>query len=330
MTLFPYDDPVWDTARHAYGFGANVLLNALEKEWNDDAADYLFFSALLHQGTTYPASYLAIPHLLRMAESLTGEARLMIANLLGGLALAGQQPADSDNAGVSCRFGNEWLGTPVGQAAAEEFDRSLPQIAALSIEAYRTDPSQHFASGLAAAEGEVDFAEWLTSGENGCFQCPTCGGDHEWWLLDGKMGIYRNDDVYGVGADWRGDYAKRVFEHADSIARPRKQPSRNFALRKKLGSLDPITDGLFTNFKATVACAHCGWAGPHPRERPLSSISHPEAAVRARRRNSPPSTPRPIDASTRIAASPPDPSSSRTAPSRSPDDVISSRPDGSG
>jgi len=264
MTLFPYDDPVWDAAPHCYGVGANVLLAELEKEWNDEAADYLFFSALLHQGTTYPASYLAIPHLLRLAEDLTGEPRLMIANLMGGLALAGQQPAHADYSGVSCTRDSAWLETPVGQAAAEEFERSLPQIGALSIEAYMANPSHYFASGLAAAEGEVDFATWLTAGENGGFQCPTCGGDHEWWLLDAKMGIYRNDDVFGVGADWLDDYDKRVFEHANSIAKPRNEPSQISALRKRLGSPDPITHGLFTNFKSTVVCAHCGWVGQHP------------------------------------------------------------------
>lgn len=31
MPLFAYDDPIWDTANHAYGVGANVLLSELEK-----------------------------------------------------------------------------------------------------------------------------------------------------------------------------------------------------------------------------------------------------------------------------------------------------------
>ncbi|QBF34211.1 hypothetical protein [Thalassococcus sp. S3] len=264
MTPFPYDDPVWDEAPHCYGIGANVLLAELEKDWSDDAADYLFFSALLHQGTTYPASYLAIPHLLRLAEHLTGEPRLMIVNLLGGLALAGQQPAHSDYSGVSCTPGSPWLETPIGHAAAKEFEKSLPKIGALTIEAYKVRPSHYFASGLAAAKCEIDFATWLTFGENGGFQCPTCDGDHEWWLLDGKLGIYRNEDVFGTGADWLDDYDHRSFEHADSVAKPRTEPSQISALRAELGSLDPITEGLVKNYKSTVACAHCAWVGEHP------------------------------------------------------------------
>ena len=264
MSVFPYGDPIWETANHAYGVGANLLLAELESEWSDDAADYLFFSALLHQGTTYPAIYLAIPHLLRLAENLTGEPRLMIANLMGGLALAGQQPAHTDCAGVSCAPGSAWLETQLGQAAAKEFEKSLPQIGALSVEAYKAHHSHYFASGLAAAKGEIDFAAWLTIGENGGFQCPICGGDHEWWLLDAKMGIYRNDDVFGAGADWLDDYDNRVHERANSIARPRNEPLQISAMRKQLGSLDPITDGLFSNFKSTVFCAHCGWLGQHP------------------------------------------------------------------
>lgn len=233
------------------------------KKWSDEAADYLFFSALLHQGTTYLASYLAIPHLLRIAEKLTGEPRLMIASLMGGLALAGQQPAHTDYYGVSCTSGNAWLETPAGQAVAEEFEMSLPQIGALSIEAYKADPSHYFASGLAATEAEVDFATWLTAGEYGGFQCPTCGGDNEWWLRDAELGIYRNNDVLSASVDWLDDYDKRAFEHANSIAKPRNEPSQISALRKQLGSLDPTTDGLFTNFRSTVVCAHCGWVGQH-------------------------------------------------------------------
>lgn len=264
MVTFPYDDPIWDEATHAYGTGANVLLAELEKEWNDDAADYLFFSALLHQGTTYPASYLAIPHLLRLAENTPGEPRLMISNLLGGLALASQQSAHVTCSGVSCAPDSEWIRTPIGQAAAAEFKHSLSQIGALCIEAYKAVPSSYFASGLAAAEGELDLAEWLTLGENGGFQCPSCSGDHEWWFLGTKMGVYRNDDIYGLGADWLDDYDKKTFENANSIATPRTEPKSISALKSKLGSLDPITDALFQNYESTVACAHCAWTGEHP------------------------------------------------------------------
>ena len=188
----------------------------------------------------------------------------MIANLMGGLALAGQQPAYTDYSGVCCTSNNEWLETSVGQAAEEEFKRSLPQIGALSIEAYKAHPSHYFASGLAAAEGEVDFATWLTFGESGGFRCPTCNADHDWWLLGAEMGIYRNDDVFGLGADRLDDYGKREFKHANSIAKPRNEPSHISALRKQLGPLDPITDGLFINFMSTVVCAQCGWVGHHP------------------------------------------------------------------
>ncbi len=264
MVRFPYDDPIWDEAAHAYGLGANVLLAELEKEWNDDAANHLFFSALLHQGTTYPASYLAIPHLLRLAENTPGEPRLMISSLLGGLALAGQQPAHVTYSGVSCTSDSAWVRTPIGQAAASVFKRSLPQIGALSIEAYKADPSSYFASGLAASEGEIDFAEWLSLGENGGFQCPTCNGDHEWWLLNTEMGIYRSDDVFGAGADLLGDYKKKTFENANSIAKPRNEPTKISALKFRLDPLDPITDALFKNYKSTVVCAHCGWTGEHP------------------------------------------------------------------
>ena len=52
MVTFPYDDPIWDEATHSDRIGTDVLLAELGNEWNDEAVDYLFFSALLHEGTT--------------------------------------------------------------------------------------------------------------------------------------------------------------------------------------------------------------------------------------------------------------------------------------
>jgi len=66
------------------------------------------------------------------------------------------------------------------------------------------------------------------------------------------------------GADWLDDYDKKVFENADSIAKPRTEPLEIERLRSKLGPLDPITDALFRNYKSTVACAHCAWKGEYP------------------------------------------------------------------
>ena len=78
------------------------------------------------------------------------------------------------------------------------------------------------------------------------------------------MGIYRNDDVFGMGANWLGDYKNKTFENANSIAKPRTEPAKISALRSRLGPLDPITDGLFKNYQSTVVCAHCAWTGEHP------------------------------------------------------------------
>ena len=64
----------WTELRHAYGTAEDIpdLLRQLETfpaEKDDDEPWHSLWSALCHQGDVYPASFAAIPHIVRIAES---------------------------------------------------------------------------------------------------------------------------------------------------------------------------------------------------------------------------------------------------------------------
>lgn len=72
--MLPLDDPRWSTIDDAYGPASKIpgLLRDLEKlppKTEMYAEPYhSLWSALCHQGDVYPASYAAVPHLVRVVE----------------------------------------------------------------------------------------------------------------------------------------------------------------------------------------------------------------------------------------------------------------------
>jgi len=72
--MLPLDDPRWSKIDDAYGPASKIphLLRDLEKlpAIEDFHAEpyHSLWSALCHQGDVYPASYAAVPHLIRIVE----------------------------------------------------------------------------------------------------------------------------------------------------------------------------------------------------------------------------------------------------------------------
>jgi hypothetical protein len=173
---FPYDDPAWETARDAYGKDdTRDLLQELTDIWSDATADYLFFSSLLHQGTVYSATFLALPHVVALADVVPPDHRRTISLFLGGVALHGQLPRTSG--GVSLAPGDPWAATPTGQRAGTVFRALLPEIARLCEISCREEPNALHASGMAAARGNLDLAARLEAHDGGSTICPACGGE---------------------------------------------------------------------------------------------------------------------------------------------------------
>lgn len=222
---FPYDDPAWDTATDAYlKTDTRDLLQELTERWTTETADYLFFSSLLHQSTTYAATFLALPHIVALAETLAPEHRRTATIFLGGVALHGRLPATS--AGVSLAKGEPWADTPTGRKAARTFDALMPEIALLCAASYGEEPNPWQASGTAAALGDRGLALWLEQGEPGAARCPACG------------------------------------EIVPAAPRPDETPTEVARLKAELGDIDPETDALLDAYRPNLTCPQCGWTSP--------------------------------------------------------------------
>ena len=98
--MLALDAPRWQELHHAYGSAADVpdLLRALAVEAGDhETAWHHIWSALCHQGDTYPASYAAVPHLIAIAARRDLLARIEYLTFAASVAAAGGPvPADLD------------------------------------------------------------------------------------------------------------------------------------------------------------------------------------------------------------------------------------------
>ncbi|MGV1825523.1 hypothetical protein [Agrobacterium vitis] len=76
--MLPLNDPRWKELRHAYGDATDLpqLLQALDSstETMTDKTELWFslWSRLCHQGDVYTASYVAVPHIIRIAGQAKG------------------------------------------------------------------------------------------------------------------------------------------------------------------------------------------------------------------------------------------------------------------
>lgn len=69
--MLSLDSPMWSTLRHAYGSAEDIppLLRQLETlptSEGDKEPWFSIWSALAHQGDVYPASFAAVPHVVRV------------------------------------------------------------------------------------------------------------------------------------------------------------------------------------------------------------------------------------------------------------------------
>lgn len=91
MGVLPLDSPRWHALEQAYGPASNVpgLLRQLREHPEDESLwRGELWGALYHQGTTYSASYAAMPHLVEVARAHPGPvARRECVLIAGAIAL---------------------------------------------------------------------------------------------------------------------------------------------------------------------------------------------------------------------------------------------------
>lgn len=93
--IIPLDSPRWNSLRHAYGIATDTpeLIRAIWAEvkpnYHDGGAWFELYSSLVHQHSTYSATYAAVPHLLALIETGTIEQRAAVLCLAGELLIFG-------------------------------------------------------------------------------------------------------------------------------------------------------------------------------------------------------------------------------------------------
>jgi hypothetical protein len=70
LPCLPLDSPRWPELNHAYGKASDIpallrQLDSLPPSGPDDEPWFSLWSALAHQGDVYPASFAAVPHVVR-------------------------------------------------------------------------------------------------------------------------------------------------------------------------------------------------------------------------------------------------------------------------
>jgi hypothetical protein len=91
--MLPLDDPRWSELKNAYGESPGIprLLREAERLPEDTGMKaepyFSLWSSLCHQGTVYPASYAALPHLVRIIEANPEQFRWTLLALIHGIEL---------------------------------------------------------------------------------------------------------------------------------------------------------------------------------------------------------------------------------------------------
>ncbi len=85
------DDARWSTLRHAYGAATDTpeALRALARtRWPDDIAIWSdLYGSLCHQGAVFPATFAAVPHLVRFVGPGDLRRRVDVLSFVGALAM---------------------------------------------------------------------------------------------------------------------------------------------------------------------------------------------------------------------------------------------------
>jgi hypothetical protein len=88
--MLALDDPRWAELEHAYGPAADTpkLLARVVRKPTDKRAWSELFGSICHQGSAYPASYAAVPHIVEIAAHASPQERFSALDLAAAIAMA--------------------------------------------------------------------------------------------------------------------------------------------------------------------------------------------------------------------------------------------------
>ena len=156
MPMIPLDSQRWSELQHAYGSAADVpaLLRQLESfppsNHYQDEPWFTLWSALCHQGDIFPASFAAVPHILRIAASSPSRPDcnfLLLPTSIEIARCAGAAPTGVPD-DVADAYVTAWRTVPtiVAVASGRDWDEMFCRSAA---------------AALCAAKGQIALAEAL-------------------------------------------------------------------------------------------------------------------------------------------------------------------------
>lgn len=146
--MLALDDPRWAELHHAYGKAADTpaLLARVQRDVGDDDAWHELWGSICHQGSAYPASFAAVPHIVAIAASAPPGDRVDPLNLAAGIAMDAHD---------------------VPPELEREFRDAIARVPALAAEALRSDVDDSKAGyllvAMAAGHG-CARAAWVLEG----------------------------------------------------------------------------------------------------------------------------------------------------------------------
>ncbi len=163
--MIDLDASIWESLRHAYGYGGvPLLIRQVKANPNSESWDALW-SALCHQYDVYEATFAAIPHIVAWMGELARKDRIEAAHFIGISVVC------------SMRSSAPAIPEPVAasyQAALHEVDRLL--LECFEYRAWCTEEFRILCGALAAVRGQAALAfDLFEAGSQRI--CPSC---EEW------------------------------------------------------------------------------------------------------------------------------------------------------
>jgi len=156
--VVPLSSPEWSRLKHAYGSAENIprLLQQLETfppSVGDSEPWFTLWSSLFHQGDIFPASFAAVPHVVRILASAPARA-----------------PFDYFLFPASVEVARVTKNIEMPAALAPSYMEALSQLPSLAAAAVRADSdcelSQSALAAFAAAVGNIAWARLLLEVES--------------------------------------------------------------------------------------------------------------------------------------------------------------------
>lgn len=230
----------WQTLEHAYGPATNVpeLLDELRRSPGDVADVH---DALVHQGSLYSATFIAVPILVEIAQAALPAQRTGLLVLLGSVARA--------------RVAHRQLEQRLDGAASERFTTAMQIAAKLCDDALREpavvdDELIWLLCSLSGLRGHLGWATLFDglAQEEVALECPSCAHDLYVWPRRGSWIAYgadpvSNPDTHGLPVMPLDDTSPSMMFGHELAARVRRH--------------DPELSSLIEAAIGTVTCAAC-------------------------------------------------------------------------